>query len=205
MPPEPRAASSRLKRKNAVRENGVIHMAGPAGFPRPTGALPLGCFAPAGESLKTSHWLVFLTGFHLIGSNPLRTETQQKTARRRFCSQICGWASRIRTYITGTKNQGPAIGRWPSVVPYGRFGIISYFSCKAKPARASPKQRSEPFGKMQSGTSAQTAIRVAADSHSPTVSSSPGSYRARSSQNATALAAATFNESTPWAMGIFTV
>lgn len=78
MPPEPRAASSRLKRKNAVRENGVIHMAGPAGFPRPTGALPLGCFAPAGESLKTSHWLVFLTGFHLIGSNPLRTKTQQK-------------------------------------------------------------------------------------------------------------------------------
>lgn len=32
-----------------------------------------------------------------------------------FRSQIYGWASRIRTYITGTKNQGPAIGRWPSV------------------------------------------------------------------------------------------
>lgn len=38
-----------------------------------------------------------------------------KTARRRFHSQKYGWASRIRTYITGTKNQGPAIGRWPSV------------------------------------------------------------------------------------------
>lgn len=30
-------------------------------------------------------------------------------------------------------------------------------------------------------------------------------YLARSSQNATALAAATFRESTPWYMGIFTV
>ena len=26
--------------------------------------------APACEFLKTSHWLVFLTEFHLIGSNP---------------------------------------------------------------------------------------------------------------------------------------
>ena len=26
-----------------------------------------------------------------------------------------GWASRIRTYIAGTKNQSPAIGRWPSM------------------------------------------------------------------------------------------
>ena len=30
-------------------------------------------------------------------------------------------------------------------------------------------------------------------------------YRGRSSQKATALAAATLSESTPWAMGIFTV
>ena len=140
MPPEPRAASSRLKRKNAVRENGVIHMAGPAGFPRPTGALPLGCFAPAGESLKTSHWLVFLTGFHLIGSNPLRTKTQQKTARRRFCSQICGWASRIRTYITGTKNQGPAIGRWPSVYALWAFWHYSVFSSVKPRAHVNRRQ-----------------------------------------------------------------
>ena len=71
--------------------------------------------APAGKSLKTCHRHVFLTGFHLIGSNPSHPTEQQKTARRRFRSQIYGWASRIRTYITGTKNQGPAIGRWPSV------------------------------------------------------------------------------------------
>lgn len=32
-----------------------------------------------------------------------------------------------------------------------------------------------------------------------------GDYRVRSSQKATALAAATFRESTPWDMGIFTV
>ena len=32
-----------------------------------------------------------------------------------------------------------------------------------------------------------------------------GAYCARSSQKATALAAATFRESTPWYMGIFTV
>ncbi len=71
--------------------------------------------APAGKSLKTCRRHVFFTGFHLIGSNPLHPAEQQKTARRRFRSQIYGWASRIRTYITGTKNQGPAIGRWPSV------------------------------------------------------------------------------------------
>ena len=71
--------------------------------------------APAGKSLKTCRRHVFFTGFHLIGSNPLHPAMQQKTARRRFRSQKYGWASRIRTYITGTKNQGPAIGRWPSV------------------------------------------------------------------------------------------
>ena len=26
---------------------------------------------PSGEFLKTAHWAVFLTEFHLIGSNPL--------------------------------------------------------------------------------------------------------------------------------------
>ena len=71
--------------------------------------------APAGKSLKTCRRHVFFTGFHLISSNPSHPTEQQKTARRRFRSQIYGWASRIRTYITGTKNQGPAIGRWPSV------------------------------------------------------------------------------------------
>ena len=40
--------------------------------------------APAGKSLKTCHQHVFLTGFHLIGSNPLHPAMRQKTARRRF-------------------------------------------------------------------------------------------------------------------------
>ena len=83
--------------------------------------------APAGKSLKTCHRHVFFTGFHLIGSNPLHPARQQKTARRRSRSQIYGWASRIRTYITGTKNQGPAIGRWPSVC-HKAFVIITYLA-----------------------------------------------------------------------------
>lgn len=44
--------------------------------------------APAGKSLKTCHRHVFFTGFHLIGSNPLHPARQQKTARRRFRSQL---------------------------------------------------------------------------------------------------------------------
>ena len=61
------------------------------------------------------------TLFAYSGISPHRFESfapgnaTKKTARRRFRSQKYGWASRIRTYITGTKNQGPAIGRWPSV------------------------------------------------------------------------------------------
>ncbi len=61
------------------------------------------------------------------GANPAKNESlthqnqgiHQKSNKKPpeggFHSQIYGWASRIRTYITGTKNQGPAIGRWPSV------------------------------------------------------------------------------------------
>lgn len=45
----------------------------------------------------------------------IHQESNKKPPEGGFHSQINGWASRIRTYITGTKNQGPAIGRWPSV------------------------------------------------------------------------------------------
>ena len=45
----------------------------------------------------------------------IHQESNKKPPEGGFRSQIYGWASRIRTYITGTKNQGPAIGRWPSV------------------------------------------------------------------------------------------
>ena len=56
--------------KNAVRRTAFNTMAGPPGFlaalraPRPLR------LKPSGEFLKTAHWAVFLTEFHLIGSNP---------------------------------------------------------------------------------------------------------------------------------------
>lgn len=76
---------------------------------------------------KSSLFLFLQLADRHDGANPTKNESpthqnqgmhlqsDKKTARRRFRSQIYGWASRIRTYITGTKNQGPAIGRWPSV------------------------------------------------------------------------------------------
>lgn len=102
-------------------------------------------------------------------SCPGNSET--KTARRRFNTLRFGWASRIRTYITGTKNQGPAIGRWPSVYALWAFWHYSVFSSVKPRAHVNRRQN----------------------------------QRTRNSQNATALAAATLSESTPWAMGIFTV
>ena len=142
--------------------------------------------APAGKSLKTCHRHVFFTGFHLIGSNPLHPARQQKTARRRFRSQIYGWASRIRTYITGTKNQGPAIGRWPSVChkafcDYNVSGMV-------KPNKQPIRQNATTQYERRHATYGERRT-----------------YRALSSQNATALAAATLRESTPCAIGIFTV
>ena len=142
--------------------------------------------APAGKSLKTCHRHVFFTGFHLIGSNPLHPARQQKTARRRFRSQIYGWASRIRTYITGTKNQGPAIGRWPSVChkafcDYNVSGMV-------KPNKQPIRQNATTPYECRHATYRERRT-----------------YRALSSQNATALAAATLRESTPCAIGIFTV
>ena len=142
--------------------------------------------APAGKSLKTCHRHVFFTRFHLFGSNPLHPARQQKTARRRFRSQIYGWASRIRTYITGTKNQGPAIGRWPSVChkAFCDYNVSGMVKPNKQPIRQNAttqyERRRATYGEMRT-------------------------YRALSSQNATALAAATLRESTPCAIGIFTV
>ena len=64
---------------------------------------------------------------HTHRNQGIHLQSDKKTARRRFRSQIYGWASRIRTYITGTKNQGPAIGRWPSVC-HKAFVIITYLA-----------------------------------------------------------------------------
>ena len=56
--------------KNAVRRTAFNTMAGPPGFLAALRApLPLR-LKPSGEFLKTAHWAVFLTEFHLIGSNP---------------------------------------------------------------------------------------------------------------------------------------
>ena len=168
-------------------EGGFVlkYMAGPAGFPRSASALPLGASA-CRQIPKTCHRHVFFTGFHLIGSNPLHPARQQKTARRRFRSQIYGWASRIRTYITGTKNQGPAIGRWPSVChkafcDYNVSGMV-------KPNKQPIRQNATTQYERRHATYGERRT-----------------YRALSSQNATALAAATLRESTPCAIGIFTV
>ena len=49
----------------------------PSRIPAPSALVPL-AQAPAGEFLKTCHWHVFLTEFHLIGSNPLQPILQQK-------------------------------------------------------------------------------------------------------------------------------
>ena len=121
---------------------------------------------------------------HRFGSFASGKATK-KTARRRFRSQIYGWASRIRTYITGTKNQGPAIGRWPSVChkafcDYNVSGMV-------KPNKQPIRQNATTI-RTPSCHRRRSAI-----------------YRALSSQNATALAAATLSESTPCAIGIFTV
>ena len=142
--------------------------------------------APAGKSLKTCHRHVFFTGFHLIGSNPLHPARQQKTARRRFRSQIYGWASRIRTCITGTKNQGPAIGRWPSVChkAFCDYNVSGMVKPNKQPIR---QNATTQYGRRHATCRKRRT------------------YRALNSQNATALAAATLRESTPCAIGIFTV
>ena len=124
--------------------------------------------------------------FHLVGANPLHPAMQQKTARRRFHSQKYGWASRIRTYITGTKNQGPAIGRWPSVChkAFCDYNVSGMVKPNKQPIRQNATTQYE---------------------HRHATYRERRTYRALSSQNATALAAATLRESTPCAIGIFTV
>ena len=138
-------------------------------------------------------WLIVVMGRILPRINRIRTEIRacacratKKTARRRFRSQIYGWASRIRTYITGTKNQGPAIGRWPSVChkafcDYNVSGMV-------KPSKQPIRQNATTQYERRHATYRERRT-----------------YRALNSQNATALAAATLRESTPCAIGIFTV
>ena len=137
-------------------------------------------------------WLIVAMGQTPPRMNRIRTEIKActcratKTARRWFRSQIYGWASRIRTYITGTKNQGPAIGRWPSVChkafcDYNVSGMI-------KPNKQPIRQNATTQYERHHATYRERRT-----------------YRALSSQNATALAAATLRESTPCAIGIFTV
>ena len=137
-------------------------------------------------------WLIVAMGQSPPRMNRIRTEIRActcratKTARRRFRSQIYGWASRIRTYITGTKNQGPAIGRWPSVChkafcDYNVSGMV-------KPNKQPIRQNATTQYERRHATYRERRT-----------------YRALSSQNATALAAATLRESTPCAIGIFTV
>lgn len=138
-------------------------------------------------------WLIVAMGQTPPRMNRIRTEIRactcratKKTARRRFRSQIYGWASRIRTYITGTKNQGPAIGRWPSVChkafcDYNVSGMV-------KPNKQPIRQNATTQYECHHATYRERRT-----------------YRALSSQNATALAAATLRESTPCAIGIFTV
>ena len=135
---------------------------------------------------KAEYTFLSIPRFHLVGANPLHPAMQQKTARRRFHSQKYGWASRIRTYITGTKNQGPAIGRWPSVChkafcDYNVSGMV-------KPNKQPIRQNATTQYERRHATYRERRT-----------------YRALSSQNATALAAATLRESTPCAIGIFTV
>ena len=128
---------------------------------------------------------------HVLGISPHRFEPfasgkATKNRPKAVSSQIYGWASRIRTYITGTKNQGPAIGRWPSVChkafcDYNVSGIV-------KPNKQPIRQNATTQYERHHATYRERRA-----------------YRALSSQNATALAAATLRESTPCAIGIFTV
>ena len=168
-------------------EGGFVlkYMAGPAGFPRSASALPLGASA-CRQIPKNVPQTRFLYGISPHRFEPFASGKATKTARRRFRSQIYGWASRIRTYITGTKNQGPAIGRWPSVChkafcDYNVSGMV-------KPNKQPIRQNATTQYERRHATYRERRT-----------------YRALSSQNATALAAATLRESTPCAIGIFTV
>lgn len=137
-------------------------------------------------------WLIVAMGQTPPRMNRIRTEIRAYTCRatknrpKAVSSQIYGWASRIRTYITGTKNQGPAIGRWPSVChkafcDYNVSGMV-------KPNKQPIRQNATTQYERRHATYRERRT-----------------YRALSSQNATALAAATLRESTPCAIGIFTV
>ncbi len=168
-------------------EGGFVlkYVAGPAGFPRSASALPLGASA-CRQIPKNVPQARFLYGISPHRFEPFASGKATKNRPKAVSSQIYGWASRIRTYITGTKNQGPAIGRWPSVChkafcDYNVSGMV-------KPNKQPIRQNATTQYERRHATYRERRT-----------------YRALSSQNATALAAATLRESTPCAIGIFTV
>ena len=102
-----RAASDRLKRKSAVRQNGAIKTGADNGaHGRASRALPLR-LKPSGEFLKTAHWAVFLTEFHLIGSSP-DSYSKTKTA------EALASAVRFLERTTGLEPATPTLARWCS-------------------------------------------------------------------------------------------
>lgn len=171
--------------KNRPKAVSFSIMAGPAGFPRSASALPLGASA-CRQIPKNVPQARFLYGISPHRFEPFASGKATKNRPKAVSSQIYGWASRIRTYITGTKNQGPAIGRWPSVChkafcDYNVSGMV-------KPNKQPIRQNATTQYERRHATYRERRT-----------------YRALNSQNATALAAATLRESTPCAIGIFTV
>ena len=62
---------------------------------------------PSGEFLKTTHWAVFLTEFHLIGSSPDPC-SKTKTAEE-FTSAV-----KFLERTTGLEPATPTLARWCS-------------------------------------------------------------------------------------------
>ena len=62
---------------------------------------------PSGEFLKTAHWAVFLTEFHLIGSSP-DSYSKTKTA------EALASAVRFLERTTGLEPATPTLARWCS-------------------------------------------------------------------------------------------
>ena len=89
----------------------------------------------------------------------------------------------------------------------GFFSLPPGEGGRAQPCRMRGGTQNQ-FGTKRLGNSASVLLAAPHQSRRSAEPASPrGSlyFLARSSQNATALAAATFRESTPWYMGIFTV
>ena len=52
--------------------------------------------------------------FENEGKKSKQKHAKQKKSPRGATRKQSGWATRIRTWIAGTKIQSPAVGRWPS-------------------------------------------------------------------------------------------